>query len=578
MALTLRVATAADVPRLAALEAASYPADEAATPARIAYRVEHAASLFLLLERAGGELAGFVNGTLAAGELTADTMAVHDPAGATLCIHSVVIAEGLRRQGLAAWLLARYLREVAAGHPHVARAALLAHADKVALYERVGFASTGPSPVVHGGEVWLGMERPFTAADRGSVYVRANAFALPATAATGGGLEGFTGGPAGVVVLPPAVASAAAAAPLAPVDVAAPALGFPPPGWMQGLAAELNISTTAFLLPLPHLGAHHWAIRWFTPTVELPLCGHATLAAAHALWTTPGHAFLSHRPSVSSEDVAVSSDITFHSRSGPLLASAGGATGESSASVSSLGVTLVFPADPPAEAPDVGTAAQLLALQPASEPSVLSRCLGVPDALLRPVGRLAAALTAAGVAFAPSQAGAGSGGVAYIGRTRSGQDVTVEVTRDAFTALLPDVAAIHALLAPATRILTVTADGAAAVPGGGGGDGAAPRSGRPWPAASSSSSPPPYTCVSRVFMARGAFEDPVCGAAHVQLTSYWSGVKRLPAGTPLRAFQASARGGELALALAPGATAVQLGGRCLTTVVGTLAAAPPGAL
>ena len=46
--------------------------------------------------------------------------------------------------------------------------------------------------------------------------------------------------------------------------------------WMQRVAAELNQPATAFL--------HDRRLRWFTPTVELPLCGHATLAAAHVLY------------------------------------------------------------------------------------------------------------------------------------------------------------------------------------------------------------------------------------------------------------------------------------------------------
>ena len=50
--------------------------------------------------------------------------------------------------------------------------------------------------------------------------------------------------------------------------------------WMQSLAAEMNLSETAFLVPR----GEAWWLRWFTPTVEVELCGHATLASAHALW------------------------------------------------------------------------------------------------------------------------------------------------------------------------------------------------------------------------------------------------------------------------------------------------------
>ena len=50
--------------------------------------------------------------------------------------------------------------------------------------------------------------------------------------------------------------------------------------WMQNVAAEMNLAETAFLLPQNG----DWSLRWFTPIVEVDLCGHATLASAHALW------------------------------------------------------------------------------------------------------------------------------------------------------------------------------------------------------------------------------------------------------------------------------------------------------
>ncbi len=49
---------------------------------------------------------------------------------------------------------------------------------------------------------------------------------------------------------------------------------------MERVAAEMNLAETAFLLPRPD----GYGLRWFTPTVEVDLCGHATLAAAHVLW------------------------------------------------------------------------------------------------------------------------------------------------------------------------------------------------------------------------------------------------------------------------------------------------------
>ncbi len=52
--------------------------------------------------------------------------------------------------------------------------------------------------------------------------------------------------------------------------------------WMQAVAAEMNLSETAFLYPSPAGETHH--LRWFTPVTEVDLCGHATLASAHVLW------------------------------------------------------------------------------------------------------------------------------------------------------------------------------------------------------------------------------------------------------------------------------------------------------
>ncbi len=72
--------------------------------------------------------------------------------------------------------------------------------------------------------------------------------------------------------------------------------------WMQALASEMNLSETAFVLPQ----AEGFGLRWFTPAVEVELCGHATLASAHILWE---QGFLPP------EEVAV-----FHTASGELKA------------------------------------------------------------------------------------------------------------------------------------------------------------------------------------------------------------------------------------------------------------------
>ena len=73
-------------------------------------------------------------------------------------------------------------------------------------------------------------------------------------------------------------------------------------GWMQNVAREMNLSETAFL----HKQEEGYNLRWFTPAVEVALCGHATLASAHILWEIG---------LLSSTEQAI-----FHTLSGPLMA------------------------------------------------------------------------------------------------------------------------------------------------------------------------------------------------------------------------------------------------------------------
>lgn len=57
---------------------------------------------------------------------------------------------------------------------------------------------------------------------------------------------------------------------------------------LQAIAAENNLSETAFTVPTPGDPDANHALRWFTPTVEVKLCGHATLASGHVLMATSG--------------------------------------------------------------------------------------------------------------------------------------------------------------------------------------------------------------------------------------------------------------------------------------------------
>ncbi|CAM3427271.1 PhzF family phenazine biosynthesis protein [Kibdelosporangium persicum] len=67
-----------------------------------------------------------------------------------------------------------------------------------------------------------------------------------------------------------------------PAAVCLLADGWPDEDWMRQVAAEMNLSETAFAHPVDNADADY-ALRWFTPEVEVDLCGHATLATAHAL-------------------------------------------------------------------------------------------------------------------------------------------------------------------------------------------------------------------------------------------------------------------------------------------------------
>ncbi len=108
--------------------------------------------------------------------------------------------------------------------------------------------------------------------------------------------KAFAGNPAAVCLLP------------APRDAR----------WMQLVAREMNLSETAFLHPCDE----GFQLRWFTPTTEVDLCGHATLASAHLLWEEGR--------------LATDRSARFQTRSGLLTATRAGAW-----------IELDFPATPP---------------------------------------------------------------------------------------------------------------------------------------------------------------------------------------------------------------------------------------
>jgi PhzF family phenazine biosynthesis protein len=117
--------------------------------------------------------------------------------------------------------------------------------------------------------------------------------------------------------------------------------------WMRAVAREMNLSETAYLVPVGGPDEQRWSLRWFTPEVEIDLCGHATLASAHVL--------------AAQGALSAGAAARFETRSGELTARAEGAR-----------IVLDFPATPAA---------------PAEQPAGLLEALGIDAARVQRTGR-----------------------------------------------------------------------------------------------------------------------------------------------------------------------------------------------
>lgn len=122
-----------------------------------------------------------------------------------------------------------------------------------------------------------------------------------------------------------------------PACVVEPLAAWPDTAWMQALAAENNQAETAFLLKTEDPA--RFGLRWFTPLLEVPLCGHATLASGHVLFA----------------ELGVAADrVTFDTRSGPLTVARAG-----------KGYEMDFPAQPPVKTATPAGLAEALGAEPA---------------------------------------------------------------------------------------------------------------------------------------------------------------------------------------------------------------------
>ena len=274
--------SAEEVASIYELEAASYPADEAASLEGLALRQREAGALFRQM-KVDGEFAGFICGTRCEAFDEA-SMARHSAGAPIVAIHSVVTAPRFRRRGVALDGLRQYVALVAADES-VAAVQLIAKAPLLGLYAAAGFRVDGLSAIVHGADPWF----------QCSYDARAVACKVCDSFAE----EDFSGNPAAVVFAHGSDA------------------------WMARVAAEFNLSETAFL---ERVSRTRYRLRWFTPSgAEVDLCGHGTLAAAHALF----------------EGDAALDEVAFDSRSGVLTARRrdGGL------------IELDFPKDAPADVP-----------------------------------------------------------------------------------------------------------------------------------------------------------------------------------------------------------------------------------
>lgn len=278
--------------------------------------------------------------------------------------------------------------------------------------------------------------------------------------------------------------------------------------WMQQIAAEMNLSETAFLTPQ----GGDFQLRWFTPTVEVDLCGHATLASAHILWES-GYLYPGE-------------DARFHTRSGLLTARR-----------LEDHIEMDFPA---------------IQVEPVTPPPGLIDALGVAPAADNATAATAATDPHADVA-APSPAHTHTGPqtlpqVVAVGKNRF--DYLVELASEAEVhALRPDFSALARVEA---RGIIVTSQAQKQTERQT--HGSQPGSDRP----------DDVDFISRFFApAAGVNEDPVTGSAHCALGPYWAA--KLHKNT-FTAYQASARGGVVQVVV--DGDRVRLGGRAVTVLRG----------
>ncbi|KAJ1344595.1 hypothetical protein BSLG_000118 [Batrachochytrium salamandrivorans] len=243
------------------------------------------------------------------------------------------------------------------------------------------------------------------------------------------------------------------------------------------IAREFNLSETAFLVPKHADSTHEFHIRWFTPTVEVPLCGHATLASSHILF------------SKMTEQQRQSGPLRFSTLSGDLVVR----HKSSDSTQRTSHMEMVLPGLP-------------TVVDDTVDRELLARAFGISvDQII------------------------------YVGTNQWGALVEIDAASTPIHAIKPDYSLVAAVNTPAVLLASTVGTHVHGQ----------------------------YDFVSRMFAPNlGVNEDPVCGSAHCVLAHYYS--SKLGK-TEFKAFQASARGGEVGVVHEKETGRVHLTGNALAT-------------
>jgi uncharacterized protein YciI/GNAT superfamily N-acetyltransferase len=151
--------SAKDIPTCFEIESPSYPEDEAATLSSLEYRRSNAGRYFqcAVLD---GKIVGFVCSTRC-DLFEEESMSTHADTGKLLAIHSVVVREEYRRQGIASSMLKKYVEKVQEENldGSIQSIVLLAKSHLLGFYVNCGFQVNRPSPIVHGQDMWYDLEK-----------------------------------------------------------------------------------------------------------------------------------------------------------------------------------------------------------------------------------------------------------------------------------------------------------------------------------------------------------------------------------------------------------------------------------